>query len=123
MINFFHECVPPTATAQQRRHNRNGQSYLPPSVKRAAAMLRAIFEQYAPAEPLTGPLQVTITWTWEGDDIGPTETGPDLDNLCKLALDAGTKTRYWLDDKQVCLLNLGKFKGPVSGIGFMCKQA
>tara|TARA_R110001599_G_scaffold3406_4_gene18816 strand:- start:4549 stop:5034 length:486 start_codon:yes stop_codon:yes gene_type:complete len=30
---------------------------------------------------------------------------PDIDNVCKLTLDAATKAGVWIDDNQVCQLN------------------
>ena len=115
---FFHEFSPPTATAQQRRHDKSGASYLPPSARRAAALLLAVFEAHAPAASLTGPLSVSLLWTFPGAEVAPKTTRPDLDNLAKLALDAATKAGYWRDDAQIVHLETAKFVGPLPGLAF-----
>lgn len=115
-VEFFHQFVPPTATAQQRRHTSTGKTYMPASVRRASALLLAVVEQYKPAAPLAGPLSLSLSWTWPGDEIQPKATRPDLDNLCKLTLDAMTKAGYWHDDAQVCRLDVAKFVGPLPGL-------
>ena len=130
MIEFFHECKPPTATAQARRHNRSGATYMPPWVKRAMAQLRAIFERYAPTHPIEGPVVVTLAWTYPqtsksrsaGKGPKPKITKPDLDNLAKLALDAATKAGYWHDDAQIVMFTTSKWTGPITGIAFRAEQ-
>lgn len=122
-IEFFHAFTPPTATAQTRRHNRAGASYLPPAAKRAAALLLAVFERHAPKEPFCGPLDVGLYWTYpcgqtRQEQPVPRPRRPDLDNLAKLALDAATKAGYWHDDAQVTRLETAKFDGPLPGIAF-----
>ena len=114
-VSFFHECTPPTATAQTRRHTGRA-SYLPPATARAQALLRAVMEPHAPPAPLAGPLRVTLLWTWPGEGPAPKTTRPDLDNLAKLALDAMTWAGYWQDDSQVAELLIAKFVGPVAGL-------
>lgn len=118
MIEFFHECKPPTATAQARRHNRSGATYMPPGTKRAAAQLRAIFERYAPTHPIEGAVVAKLTWTFSGKRPQPKITRPDLDNLGKLALDAATKAGYWHDDAQVFMITTSKWTGQTTGIAF-----
>lgn len=114
---FHHEFTPPTATAQTRRHDRSGRTYLPAAARNAAATLRAVFERYTPPTPFKGPVKVTLSWTWPGADTPkPKSTRPDLDNLAKLALDAATKAGYWTDDAQVVHLDTAKFTGPMPGI-------
>lgn len=116
VIRFFHEFIPPTATAQTRRHTGKS-TYLPAATARAAALLRAVVEPHAPTAPLSGPLSVGLLWTWPGSDT-PTwkTTRPDLDNLAKLALDAMTKAGYWQDDSQVVEFTTAKFTGPIPGL-------
>ena len=115
-MSFFHQFTPPTATAQTRRHTRAGATYLPAGTARAAALLRAVMEPHAPAEPFPGPLRVALLWTWPGNDVAPKATRPDLDNLAKLALDAMTAAGYWRDDSQVAELTTAKFTGPIPGL-------
>lgn len=121
-ISFFHECNPPKSTAQQRRHTKGGKTYQPENVRRAGAIYQAIFEKYRPGVPMTGPLAVTILWTWRGKR-GYKVTRPDLDNLAKLVLDAGTKAGFWLDDSQVADLHLVKFIGDITGIAVTVEEA
>lgn len=115
-VSFFHEFVPPTATAQTRRHTHAGASYLPAGTARAAALLRAVMEAHRPAKEMTGALRVSLLWTWPGDGPAPKTTRPDLDNLAKLALDAMTAAGYWSDDSQVAELTTAKFTGPIPGL-------
>jgi len=125
-IEFFHAFTPPTATAQTRRHTSHG-TYLPPATARAKALLRAVFESYAPPMPLEGPLTVTLSWTypWPGkrrDGYAAKATRPDLDNLAKLALDAATDSGYWRDDAQVTELHTAKFYGDMPGLAVVVTE-
>ncbi len=117
-IAFFHQFDPPTATAQTRRHDRNGASYLPSATKRAAALLQAVFEAHKSAEPLTGALRVRLLWTFRAQVEAWRAKRPDLDNLAKLALDAATKAGCWHDDAQIAHLETAKFDGPMPGLAF-----
>ena len=117
-VEFFHAFNPPKATAQTRRHTSHGRTYLPERTKLAAATMQAILERDRPVKPLEGAVYLTITWTWPGNADKPKVTRPDLDNLCKLALDAATKAGYWHDDAQVVLLTAAKFFGTMPGIAF-----
>ena len=118
VIQFFHQFTPPTATAQTRRHTRAGATYLPAATARAAALLLAVMERYRPAEPMTGPLRLSLLWTFPGSAavVVPKVTRPDLDNLAKLALDAMTRAGYWRDDAQVVEFTTAKFAGPIPGL-------
>lgn len=130
-IEFFHPCIPPTATAQQRRHLKSGATYQPPAVKKARATLQAIFETRRPDVRLSGPVTVSmsLTWPWRDSD-GVHQSGvadwhwqrPDLDNLVKLILDVATKCGYWTDDGQVCDLQIRKFRGDMPGIAFLAME-
>lgn len=69
-------------------------------------------KKFAPAEPVTGPVRVTITAffprTRELEKPGypdhPIEyiQKPDDDNIRKMVLDVFTSLGYYADDKQVC---------------------
>ena len=78
----------------------------------------AVMERYRPAEPMTGPLRLSLLWTFPGSAAGvvPKVTRPDLDNLAKLALDAMTRSGYWRDDAQVVEFTTAKFAGPIPGM-------
>lgn len=127
-ISFFHHCDPPKSTAQQRRHCRNGASFLPAGAARAAATIFAIVEPNKPNKPFCGPLSVSLYWTWQvpkrfngGTNppkitAFPKDTRPDLDNLAKLTLDAMTRAGYWNDDAQIAHLDLKKYYGDMTGL-------
>lgn len=116
-ITFFAECVPPTATAQQRKFFAKGKNALSPKAKIAAATWKAVVEPFAPTCPIAGPLAVEIAITWPGvGQAVPRIAKPDLDNAAKLLLDAMTKTGFWHDDAQIVELVLAKFDGEISGV-------
>lgn len=127
-IEFFHECIPPTATAQQRRHNLSGQTYHPASVRRAKALLVAIFERHAPAETIRGPVRIVLMVTWphtrESARIAAKlkvpavykDTTPDADNFEKLAWDAMAKAGYFENDSRIADHRTVKFWGDIPGI-------
>lgn len=125
MICFFHECNPPTSTAQQRQFFKKGNA-LTPAAKKASATWQAIVEQHKPDKPLQGPLEVRLLVSWfkkglsEGE---PRITKPDVDNLAKLILDAMTKAGYWLDDNQVCDLRVTKYNSPIGGLAVTVEEA
>lgn len=132
-LTFFHPCIPPTATAQMRRHTISGRTYQPASVTRAAAMLRAIFEKHRPECPTSGPVAVAISYTWPKTDrllalnqalpvAVPKATRPDVDNLAKLALDAATIAGWWKDDNCVADLRVSKFYGDIPGIAVTVEE-
>lgn len=125
MIHFCVEFIPPTATAQQRRHTRSGISYLPANVRRAQSLLYAEFLPHRPSSPMEGPLAVVVEWCFphpQASSVGmklrkiPKTTRPDLDNLAKLALDVMTRCGYWRDDSQLAVLTMRKYYSPTPGI-------
>jgi len=126
MICFFHECNPPTSTAQQRQFYGKGKTALTPSAKQAAATWQAIVEMHKPIQPLSGPLTVKlgVSWSRKGiTEVVPRTTKPDVDNLAKLILDAMTKAGYWHDDNQVCDLRITKYDGPIGGLAVTVMEA
>jgi Holliday junction resolvase RusA-like endonuclease len=124
MITFFHECVPPTATAQQRRHGKGGKTWQGHAVAKSAATWRAIMAIHRPQTPLQGPLEVSIHVSHPHTAKSRQKrcpafykaTRPDVDNMVKLALDAMTKEGYWLDDGQVASLHVVKFHADIAGV-------
>jgi Holliday junction resolvase RusA-like endonuclease len=122
VVSFTEYFNPPTATAQERRHDNHVGTYLPTAVRLARATYRAVLEQHAPSQPLDGPLAVSIVWTFATKTATrnlnpePKITRPDLDNLAKLVLDAATKAGYWHDDAQITDLRLRKFAGAWPGL-------
>lgn len=125
MICFFHECNPPTSTAQQRQFFKKGNA-LTQAAKKASATWQAIVEQHKPIQPLTGPLTVKIGVSWfkKGlSEVVPRITKPDVDNLAKLIMDAMTKAGYWQDDNQVCDLRVTKYNSPIGGLAVTVEEA
>ena len=62
--------------------------------------------------PRNVPLEVSLVFSHKDKKrIGPKLTTPDVDNLCKLTLDAITNSRIWNDDKQVTKLILEDLYG------------
>ena len=125
IIEFFHPCILPTATAQQRRHTKSGKTYMPLKVKMAEAMFMAIFERHAPPEPLHGAVRARLLFTYP-HTIKTAKKGffvykyttPDMYNIEKLVWDAGTHCGYWKDDAQVASKNVEKYYGDRPGIYF-----
>jgi len=114
-IEFFHSCVIPKTTAQQRRQNKKG-GYKGVSLKKATAFWQAVMELYAPEKPLTGGIVLEVFFYFphtnasrKAGTMAPKLTRPDTDNLIKLVKDAMTKTGYWNDDSQVYLETIGKY--------------
>ena len=80
--------------------------------------------KHLPAEPLTGPINLTIDYYlrrpkchFGKGGVKPAHAGanhcqkPDLDNLDKAVMDALTQLRMWVDDSQVCHKKSAKYWG------------
>lgn len=119
-IEFFHECILPTTTAQGQGYRR----YKSGKKKYAEAFFLAIMEQHRPERPLTGPLECVITLTFpltkeqekKGLTLVPKDTRPDWDNSAKIIADAITKAGIWEDDGRVFDGRVRKFYGLITGI-------
>ena len=107
----------PTATAQQKGLFVVGGKpvyYTKRRVKSATALYRAIILSGRPRgfRRFIGGVKVTITFRFRATAkkrIGqPKVTRPDLDNMAKVVLDAGTKAGVWGDDEQVTTLVVRK---------------
>ncbi|MBP5545197.1 MAG: RusA family crossover junction endodeoxyribonuclease [Kiritimatiellae bacterium] len=109
---------PPTVTAQEKKVavGKNGKPryYDPDGLKKARAAICAELERHQPDAPLEGPVELIVTWMWRRRDgrTGWRDTKPDTDNLQKLLKDCMTRTRFWLDDAQVCCEHVSKLWGP-----------
>lgn len=113
---------PDTTTAQEKGvkivRSRTGryypQFYEKEKVKKAKDHLAFYLRQYAPKEPLTGPIGIKIEYHFGRGSkpkkyIGaPKDTKPDLDNMAKALLDVMTKLKFWNDDAQVVNLQISK---------------
>lgn len=122
MIEFF---VPlkkvPTTTHQMKQVNfKNKTIYEPPALKAARAMLMAHVGQFQIADPLTGPIRLTVKWlfpiTGKHQDGEYKATRPDTDNLNKLLKDVLTDLHFWKDDAQVASEIIEKFWAQRTGI-------
>jgi Holliday junction resolvase RusA-like endonuclease len=126
MISMRFNCVPPTATAQQKGvFVRNGRAHFFKKKKVAEAedFLAALLAPHAPAEPLHGGIYLQARWCFpyrQSERKSVTRTGreiphtsrPDLDNLEKSLLDVLTRLRFWEDDARTFTKSTGKFWGP-----------
>lgn len=126
MIEFFHECILPTTTAQSQGYRR----YKSGKKLYAEAFFLAVMEKYAPAKPMTGPLISCITLTYpllkehikQGLTLVPKDTTPDYDNCAKIINDAITKAKIWEDDAKVFDGRIVKYYGEFPGIAATIKQ-
>jgi Holliday junction resolvase RusA-like endonuclease len=125
-IEFFHECILPTATAQGQGYRR----YKSGKKKYAEAFFLAIMEQHKPARPLTGALKSCITLTYpltkqqikKGLTLVPKDTRPDYDNAAKIINDAINKAGLWEDDCKVADGRIVKYYGIVTGIAVTIEE-
>lgn len=122
-MQFFLPMDPPTATHQMKRVDTRGwkpRFYEPESVQDARAKFTAHLAPKAPAEPLIGPVRLTVKWlfpiTGKRVDGQWKYTKPDTDNLLKLLKDVMSKCGFWLDDAQVASEINEKFWAETPGI-------
>lgn len=120
---FFENCILPKTTKQVSGR----RAYDPPAVRVAKATWLAIMRRNAPKEPFQGALRLSLCLTWpqgrksrrKAVSVEPMAVRPDVDNLCKIILDAMTQAGFWKDDSQVADLRICKFKGPITGVSAM----
>lgn len=105
---------------------RQGRAYTPAKTRSAENAIKAYLMSLG-VEPREGPLDVSvfailpITQSWPQKKkadalaglISPTGK-PDLDNICKLVLDAANEI-LWRDDSQIVKLDLCKAYGGKPG--------
>lgn len=100
--------------------------YWSQELKDARAKFTAALAQYAPDEPMDGPLRLCVKWLYPADRQhrrGEWKvTKPDTDNLIKLFKDCMTATRYWHDDAQVASEIVEKFYDGVQGVFVVVEQ-
>lgn len=126
IAEFFHQCIPPTTTAQQQGYRR----YKTPKKKYAEAFWEAVFRQHAPDKPATKAVALEITISHpltkaqakKGFSIVPKLSRPDCDNYAKLILDAMAKTGYVNDDQQIYDLRITKYHSTLPGIAVTIKE-
>ncbi len=129
-IEFRIDCVPPTATAQQKGAFVRGgrvRFFTKAKVRRTEIFLAQLLAPHAPAEPFDEPVAVRIDWTFpyrtserksvvKAGLVVPHDRRPDLDNLGKALLDVMTALGFWTDDGRIALLATSKAWGRRPGI-------
>lgn len=129
MIEFFLPIIPPTVTHQEKKVTVvKGKPvfYEPPGLADARQKLTAYLAKHAPAEKLTGPLQLITKWCYPVS--GKYQNGqykttkPDTDNMIKLLKDVMTGLKFWKDDSLVASEITEKFWANVPGIYICVRQ-
>jgi len=103
---------------------RTGRAYTPEKTRKAEHALRTISALHVPAQPLEGRVSVELVFifeparSWTKKKRAAALSGslghcsrPDLDNLCKMAVDA-LNGLAWRDDSQIDSLHASKHYGP-----------
>ncbi len=130
-VSFRLDCVPPTATAQQKGAFVCGgrvRFFTKKKVRQSENFLAALCSMHVPDVPFSEPVAVTMSWTfpWRKSERKstvragvpiPHVSRPDLDNLEKNLLDVLTRLRFWTDDSLVAVKSTSKWWGPNPGIG------
>lgn len=127
MIKLWLPCIPPTATAQQKRHTKRGQSYDPPNVVSATQFLTGLLLPHSPKEPLSGPIRQRVKFIFPFRDSEkkailkanvdvPMLGRVDCDNLVKRFNDVLAQLRYFENDNQIYSMMIEKWRGPNPGI-------
>lgn len=121
MIFITIEGEPPRVTAQQKGvYVAGGRPffYTKKKIKQAEQGLIAHMRTKAPARPIDGPCIVEVTYIWslrqaERKSAGliPHTQRPDVDNLVKLVMDAMVNAKWIVDDSQVYILRVSKYRG------------
>lgn len=129
MIEFFVQCVPPTANHQRKRIVRIGNFTKladKPELVAAKSMLDSALYPHQPATPIAGAVRmhVEFTWPWRKSEtkkrraLGRVHhtTKPDSSNAIKTLEDRLTALSFITDDKAVADLRVLKFWGDTPGI-------
>ena len=124
------DCIPPTATAQQKGAFVCGgriRFYTKRKVRQSENFLAALLSMHVPDVPFSGPVSLKVRWTFPyrkserrsvvnaGIPV-PHNVRPDLDNLEKNLLDVLTRLNFWTDDSLVTEKFTSKWWGPKPGI-------
>ena len=121
-MRFFVDCVPPTATHQQKRVAKvNGRLrfYEPPRLAAARELLAVKLEPFCPAEPFACGVALAVSWRFpRGRHRAGSwrTTRPDTDNLQKLLKDVMTGLGFWRDDALVAVERVEKVWADRPGI-------
>ncbi|MBR2096581.1 MAG: RusA family crossover junction endodeoxyribonuclease [Prevotella sp.] len=127
MIRFTIPIDPPTVTFQDKCLGiRYGKPYMyeSPKLKDAKAMIRAHVGKYKPAEPMKGPIKLSVYWVFRYTKASKEQwmvRKPDLDNLNKMLQDVMQDLQFFEDDSQIVILQAAKtrFKNPCISVELM----
>ena len=111
--------------ARATRRGAHAGVYDPGTADGWKALVAHASTQHRPAQPLRGPLSVSIDLFFprpkklmrRRDPDGPVRhtAKPDRDNVEKAILDAMTNAGWWCDDAQVCAGEVRKFYAAKDG--------
>jgi len=134
-VEFIYYGIP-TGKGRARVSTRGGfaRAYTPKKTQEAEQNLQAQAAQYRPEKLMEDAIRVgmniyvPIPASWSkkkrmmayGGKLLPT-TKPDIDNIIKLVFDAFNGI-IWVDDKQVCELDVLKFYGETPRIEFIIQE-
>lgn len=123
--------VPPKTSHHAKKIVRNGRFLSLADTDRLRAARETwwvVLLPFKPAEPLTGPLALTIdlTWPWRKSDgpkvrlLGkiPSDVKPDCDNVAKGIVDTMARLRFMEGDQQIAALTVRKWIGGRPGLEF-----
>lgn len=132
LISFFIKCDPPKTSHHAKKIVRTGKWTRladTPKLVEAKASLDALLEPHQPAEPMTGPvsLYVSFTWPYLASDTKKARTAgyiphtskPDLSNVLKTLEDRLVRLRFIEDDRKVVQVTMSKWRGPEPGISVL----
>lgn len=136
-LSFRLDCIPPTATAQQKGVFVRGgkvRFFTKKKVRQSEDFLAALLSMHAPDVPFSEPVAIKVSWTfpWRKSERKciikagvpvPHTSRPDLDNLEKALLDVMTRLNFWTDDSLVTEKSTSKWWGPKPGIDVEIRPA
>lgn len=133
MIQIRLRCVPPSVTAQQKRHNRATGAYFHDArMKREEWTWAALLRPHVPPAPLLGPIALSVRLVYPHLKSAPVRTlgmvipkvsKPDADNAAKHVIDLLASMRFISDDVQVASLLVEKYHGPEAHVGIYLEIA
>lgn len=123
MIEFFAPMIPPDTTHNAMEIQKRGdKTFLGKSaaLKEAETKWEAHLGQFAPFEPLTGPLRADLRLCWPTNGKHPQgepkDTKPDLDNSEKSFWDVCQKLGYYKGDQQIAIKQVSKCWADPAGV-------
>lgn len=138
-MNFFLDCIPPTATHQSTkrifRNPKTGKVFHGTNTKGKGIqrLFDLLLMPHRPAEPLTGAVSLEVDWvfpfrkgeTKKNKALGrmPRPTKPDCDNLLKHLGDSLERVGFFaVGDQQISEVICRKFWGERTGVAISLKK-